>query len=382
MRFAHLSDLHLGKMVNNYSMLEDQRDILIQILAVLDQEQAEAVLIAGDIYDRPVPPLDAVNLLDEFLTALAARSLEVFLIAGNHDSGDRLGFASALLKRERIHIAGTWQGKPEQVTLKDSFGPIHIFSIPFLRPSSVNRFIAEEKDKAGSYTDSMRAAIAAAEIDPAGRNVLIAHQFVTGAALDPEGSEEFEIGGSDNIDASVFAPFDYTALGHIHRPQDIGSPRIRYCGTPLKYSLGEIGQTKSLTIVDLGAKGDLQTHLVPLSPLREMSELRGSFLEVTAEERIRAHQADYVRITLTDEQDIPDAAARLKAVYLYLMRLDYDNARTRNEQVISVDTEAASRHPQELFEEFYEKQNGQPMSEELRKLAAEEIQQVFAKESE
>jgi len=380
MRFAHLSDLHLGKTVNNYSMLEDQRDILQKVLGIIDQEQADAVLIAGDVYDRPVPPLDAVNLLNDFLNALAERGLEVFLISGNHDSGDRLGFAADLLGRERIHIAGVWKGQPECTVLHDAHGPAAVWSIPFIRPSSINRFIAEEKDRVGTYTEAMRHAVSSAGIDSSIRNVLIAHQFVTGASLDPEGSEEFEIGGSDNIDASVFAPFDYTALGHIHRPQDISSPRIRYCGTPLKYSLGEIGQEKSVTIAELNEKGDLQVRAVPLTPLRGMSELRGSFLEVNAPAHIAAQAGDYVRVVLTDEQDIPDAAARLKVVYPYLMRLDYDNARTRNEQVLSVDAEAASRHPLELFEEFYEKQNGQPMSGELKRLAAEEIGKVFAKE--
>ncbi|MCH4208193.1 MAG: exonuclease SbcCD subunit D [Solobacterium sp.] len=381
MRLAHLADLHLGKSVNNYSMIEDQRYILNQIVQILKEKQIDAVLIAGDVYDRPVPPAEAVSLLNDFLNQLSELNMEVFMIAGNHDSGDRLSFASDLLDHLKIHIAGTYEGTVGCVTLQDQYGPVHVYSVPFIRPSAVNRTIESETDKVGTFTEAMRYVLKDLSVEPKDRNLLIAHQFVTGAAVDENGSEQLEVGGLDQIDASVFKPFDYTALGHIHRPQNVVSEAIRYSGSPLAYSFAESNQIKAVTILDLKEKGTVEFEYAELKPMRKMEEIHGLFAEVMCETCIAEHANSYLRIVLNDEQDIPDAVTRLKVQYPYLMRLDYDNVRTRSETIVSAAEAVESKSPQELFEAFYELQNGMPMSDEQKKLAAEEIQTVFEQEN-
>ena len=361
MKLIHLSDLHLGKRVNEFSMLDDQKYILREILSVVDREAPDAVLLAGDIYDKSVPPAEAVQLFDEFLCSLAARQLQVFVISGNHDSPERIAFASRLISRSGIHLSPVYGGAVEPVTLQDAFGPVNIYMLPFLKPAHVRRFFPEAEIT--SYTDAVRAAVGQMGVDTAQRNVLVTHQFVTGASTCE--SEELSVGGTDNVDASVFDPFDYVALGHIHGPQNIGSTRIRYCGTPLKYSFSEARQQKSVSVVTLGEKGELQLRTVPLAPRRDLRELRGTYMELTARSFYAGTRTDdYLHITLTDEEDIPDVIGKLRVIYPNLMRLDYDNRRTRAGGQITGAEDAARKSPLQLFAELYEQQNGQPMTTE------------------
>jgi len=357
MKLIHLSDLHLGKRVNDISMLEDQKYILEQILTVIDAESPAAVLIAGDVYDRSVPSAEAVELLDEFLSGLAQRKLKVFLISGNHDSPERLAFGSRLMTASGIHISPVYDGTVTPIRLTDACGPVDFWLLPFLKPAQVRRFYPEETVE--TYTDACRVAISQMPLDDKARNVLLAHQFVTGAATCD--SEEISVGGSDNVEACVFDGFDYVALGHIHGPQNIAENRIRYCGTPLKYSFSECRHHKSITVVELEETVTIRT--VPLTPLRDLRELRGTYAQLTAPENYRGTPTeDYLHIILTDEEDVPEAVGRLRAVYPNLMKLTYDNTRTRTTGCPETAADIRRKSPLELFGELYEAQNNQPMS--------------------
>lgn len=375
MKFLHLADLHLGKRVNGFSMLEDQAHILRQILAILDDEQPDGVLIAGDVYDKSVPSVEAVELLDGFLTELRARGVPVLLISGNHDSPERLAFGGRVMDSCGIHISPVYDGALAPVTLQDAFGPVHVWLLPFVKPAHVRRWFPDADIE--SYTDAMAEAVAHMDIDTAARNVLVTHQFVTGGTC--SGSEELSVGGTDNVDSGVFAPFDYVALGHLHGAQHIGRETIRYAGSPLKYSFSEARQHKSVTVVTLGEKGDVQVRTVALTPLRELREIRGSYDELTARSFYEhtTYRSDYLHLILTDEQDVFDAMSRLRTIYPYLMTLDYDNARTRAAGGMSVPAETERRTPLELFEALYQRQNHQPMSEVQRAYIAQLMEQIM-----
>lgn len=375
MKFLHLADLHLGKRVNGFSMLEDQAHILRQILAILDDEQPDGVLIAGDVYDKSVPSVEAVELLDGFLTELRARGVPVLLISGNHDSPERLAFGGRVMDSCGIHISPVYDGALAPVTLQDAFGPVHVWLLPFVKPTHVRRWFPDADIE--SYTDAVAEAVAHMDIDTAARNVLVTHQFVTGGAR--SGSEELSVGGTDNVDSSVFAPFDYVALGHLHGAQHIGRETIRYAGSPLKYSFSEARQHKSVTVVTLGEKGNVQVRTVALTPLRELREIRGSYDELTARSFYEhtTYRSDYLHLILTDEQDVFDAMSRLRTIYPYLMTLDYDNARTRAADGMSVPAETERRTPLELFEALYQRQNHRPMSEVQRAYIAQLMEQIM-----
>ena len=336
-------------------MLEDQAHILKKILAVVDEEKPDGVLIAGDVYDKSVPSTEAVQLFDDFLVRLAERKLPVFIISGNHDSPERLSFANRLIDAVGIHLAPVYNGVVEPITLSDEYGPVNVYMLPFIKPAHVRGFFPDTEIT--SYSDAVAAAIGRMNIDKTQRNVLITHQFVTGAQRSD--SEELSVGGTDNIGAEVFCDFDYVALGHIHGPQNMDSGRIRYCGSPLKYSFSEAAQQKSVTVAELKEKGTLEIHTVPLIPRRDMVELKGSYQQLTLREFYEntTYQEDYTHITLTDEEDIPDAVAKLRAVYHNLMKLDYDNTRTRHSAAISGAENVETRSPIDLFAEFYELQN-------------------------
>lgn len=359
MKFIHLSDLHIGKRVNEISMLEEQEYILSQILNIIDAQQPEAVLISGDVYDKSVPSAEAVTLFDEFLFRLAERKLQVMIISGNHDSAERLAFGGRLMEEKGIHLSPAYNGSIAPITLRDAYGDVHFWLLPFLRPIHVKRFFPGETIQ--SYTDACRVAVEKMEVDFTKRNVLLAHQFVTGSATCD--SEEISVGGADNVDAAVFSGFDYVALGHIHGPQNAGSEQIRYCGTPLKYSFSEAGHKKSVTVAELGEKGSFRLHTVPLTPKHDLREIRGTYEQVTAKSfYANTPVEDYLHIILTDEEDVPEAAARLRVIYPNLMKLSYDNTRTRSHAVIDGGADVQSKSPMELFEELYRLQNNQPMS--------------------
>ena len=375
MKLIHLSDIHLGKRVNEFSMLEDQAHILKKILAVVDEEKPNGVLIAGDVYDKSVPSTEAVQLFDDFLVGLAERKLPVFIISGNHDSPERLSFANRLIDAVGIHLAPVYNGVVEPITLSDEYGPVNVYMLPFIKPAHVRGFFPDTE--IAGYSDAVAAAIGRMNIDKTQRNVLITHQFVTGAQRSD--SEELSVGGTDNIGAEVFCDFDYVALGHIHGPQNMDSGRIRYCGSPLKYSFSEAAQQKSVTVAELKEKGALEIHTVPLIPRRDMVELKGSYQQLTLREFYEntTYQEDYTHITLTDEEDIPDAVAKLRTVYHNLMKLDYDNTRTRHSAAISGAENVETRSPIDLFAEFYELQNGLPMSAEQTELVASLIEKIW-----
>lgn len=361
MKLIHTSDLHLGKRIYEYSMLEDQEFILKRIISIIDIEKPDGIIIAGDIYDKSIPSAEAVQLFDDFLVQLAKRRLEVFVISGNHDSPERIAFGARIMDVSGIHMSPVYSGEVSSFILKDEYGPVNIFMLPFIKPPQVRRFFGEG---VSTYTDAIRAAISGMKIEPKERNVLVTHQFVTGARRSE--SEEISVGGTDNVDAYVFAPFDYVALGHIHSPQNCGSEKIRYCGTPLKYSFSEAKDQKSLTVVELHEKGSVSHRTIPLMPKRELVELKGSYEDLTLKAFYEntTWQEDYTHISLTDEEDIPDAIGKLRTVYHHLMKLDYDNKRTRSNQEISGAEAVEAKTPFELFDEFYEMQNNQPMSEE------------------
>ena len=359
MKLIHLSDLHIGKRVLEVSMIEDQEYILDQILRMIDDCGPDAVMISGDVYDKSVPSAEAVTLFDEFLCRLAKRSIPTFIISGNHDSPERLAFGGRLLEKAGIHISPVYDGKITPITLQDKHGEVDFWLLPFVKLAHVKRFFPEEE--IGSYTDAVRVAVEKMGIDKGKRNVLLTHQFVTGAATCE--SEELSVGGSDNVDASVFEGFDYVALGHIHGPQNIGSNRIRYCGTPLKYSFSEADHLKSVTLVKLEGKGQLELQILPLTPKRDMRQLRGSFAQLTDPGTYRHTQTDdYLHIVLTDEEDVPEAIGKLRLIYPNILKLSYDNTRTRTDQAIGSAEDVRRRSPLELFGELYELQNNQPMS--------------------
>ena len=377
MKFVHLSDLHLGKRVNEYSMLEDQEYILTKIINIIDDEKPAGVIIAGDVYDKSIPSAEAVQMFDDFLTRLAKRNLQVFIISGNHDSPERMSFGSRLMDQSGIHISQVYSGKIEPFALKDEHGLINVYTLPFVKPAHVKRFSDESIE---SYTDAIRVAVAEMNVDQSARNLLITHQFVTGATRSE--SEDISVGGSDNVDVSVFDGFDYVALGHIHSPQNCTSERVRYCGTPLKYSFSEAKDNKSVTVVELAKKGSLSVKTISLVPMRDMVEIKGRYNEIMLKSFYEntSYQEDYIHITLTDEEDIVDAIGKLRTVYHNLMKLDYDNKRTRSVAQVDGAVDVETKTPIELFSDFYELQNNQPMSDEQKAFVEDLIEQVWEDE--
>jgi exonuclease SbcD len=377
MKLIHLSDLHLGKRVNDFSMIEDQKYILQQTLDVIDNEKPDAVLIAGDIYDKQVPMVEAVALFDDFLTKLTKNnSLKVYMISGNHDSAQRISFGAEFFHKDGIFISPVFDGAMQKFSLDDEYGTVNIYLLPFIKPVTVQRFYEEELE---SYTDAVKCVINHTEIDKSQRNVILSHQFVTGAIRSD--SEEVSVGGLDHVDSDVYDDFDYVALGHLHAPQSVTRAAVRYSGTLLKYSFSEINQKKSITVVELGAKEDEKTNVnireIPLKPLHDLRQIKGTYEELTLRENyIKTKLDDYIHVILTDEEDIPDALAKLRSIYPNIMRLEYDNTRTKKHQDIT-QAQDTSRTPQELFEEFYHLQNNQEMSEEQREYVTALIEKIW-----
>lgn len=377
MKLIHLSDLHLGKRVNEFSMIEDQKYILNQILSIIDEEQPDGILLAGDLYDRPVPSAEAVQLLDSFLTRLAKRKIPVYAISGNHDSAERIAFGSHIMSSSGICMSPVYDGKTAKYCLMDNYGEVWIHLLPFIRPAVVRHVFAGEEgaEKIRTYQEAVQAAVEHMDLDTEKRNVLVAHQFVVGAMSCD--SEEITVGGIDQIERAVFRDFDYVALGHIHSPQNVGNDRIRYCGTPLKYSFSEAGQQKSVTVVELGEKGTLEVREIQLKPLRDMRKLKGTYMAITSLSNYQdTNTEDYVQITLTDEEDIVDGMQKLRTIYPNLMRLEYDNCRTRENQKVTGTETVEKKSELEYFEEFFELQNNQPMNEEQRKFSEELIRKL------
>lgn len=374
----HLADLHLGKRVNGFSMMEDQEYILNRILEIMEEEQPDGLLIAGDVYDKTIPPAEAVRRMDDFLTAVAEKHVPVFLISGNHDSAERVAFGHQLMQGSGIWISPVYDGTIRHHTLEDRWGEVNIYLIPFLRPSVVRSFFPDVEIE--DYTDALRTIIEDLQVDTSRRNVVLAHQFVTAAGALPEtcDSEQLSVGGLDRVDGSVFSPFDYTALGHLHGPQRVGRETIRYAGSPLKYSFSELHQKKSVTEVELRAKGETEIRQIPLQPRREMTELRGTFEEILEEARKKGEpQTDYYHMILTDETDVVDALSRLREYYPNIMLLDYDNLRTRSQKEVEQLDRVEERTPGELFAALYEQQNGQEMDSDRKEYLDGLIREIW-----
>ena len=414
MKFLHISDLHIGKRVNEFSMIEDQKYILRQIKKIALEQQVDAVMIAGDIYDKPVPSAEAVQLFDQFLTELADCGKKVFAVSGNHDSAERIAFGAQLMSSREVYVSPVYDGTVKCVTCQDAYGELCIWLLPFIRPAAVRhawRNMAEEagmenvirnmqtdsetmmEDVGGTkqdltqeddvetvetYQDALQYVVTHMPVDTSKRNILVAHQFVTGASRCE--SEEISVGGLDQIEAGVFDVFDYVALGHIHSPQYIGRETLRYCGTPLKYSFSEAEQQKSVVVMEIKEKGDVLIEKVPLKPLRDLRKIRGTYMELMSKDFYEGTDTgDYLQITLTDEEDVPDGMAKLRTVYPNLMQLVYDNSRTRQSRQVEVTECVEQKSEMELFEEFYEIQNNQPMSEDQQnfvKSLLEELKSV------
>lgn len=375
MKIIHLADLHIGKRVNEFSMIDDQKYILNQILEIIDKEKPDAVIIAGDVYDKQVPSIEAVELLDSFISDISKRKTTTFIISGNHDSAERLAFGSTLMAMGKIYISPVYNGKISKYTLKDDFGNANFYLLPFVKPSHVKRFFPDEKIE--SYTDAIKVVVDNLKLDTSKINILIAHQFVTGASRTE--SEEISVGGLDNVDASVFEDFDYVALGHIHRPQKIGTERIRYCGTPLKYSFSEVNDTKSVSIIEINSKEDFNLRTIPLIPKRDMRKIRGTYEElITKTNYENTNTDDYIHVTLTDEFNVVDAIQKLRVIYKNIMKLEYDNMRTRESRKINLDDMVIeNKNPLEIFSEFYKLQNNQEMDDEQKEIIKKIMEEVW-----
>ena len=384
MRFLHTSDLHIGKRVNEFSMMEDQKYILKQILNIAEEKQVDAVIIAGDVYDKAVPSAEAVQVFDKFLTDLAEGGKKVFVVSGNHDSPERIAFGAQLMSQRGVYMSPVYQEGAAKLSLKDEYGDIYIYLLPFLKPATVRHALElesdgdaeeSEKEQISSYQDAVAFAVERMAADPKERNILVAHQFVTGAGRCE--SEEVTVGGLDNVDADIFEDFDYVALGHIHSPQWIKRETVRYCGTPLKYSFSEAEQEKSVMIAELKEKGKIELEKVLLVPLHDMRRIRGTYMEVTEKSFYEGtNTEDYLEITLTDEEDILDGMQKLRIIYPNLMRLLYDNSRTRLNHIVEGTTEVEKKSELELFEEFYELQNNQPVSREQEEFLKNLIEDI------
>lgn len=388
MRFAHLADLHLGRKVNSYSMIENQRSVLKQVVEKAVKREVDAVILAGDIYDSQVPEADAMEVLNEFLCALKDEDIDVFMIAGNHDRGDLINYGGALLEEMNIHVCGTWTGKMECIDMLDKYGPLHVWCLPYITPSVVNRLKAEGEPECETFTDAVAYALSKAKLDMNERNVLIAHQYFDGAVVPAGGSEDYLSLGSEIVDVSVLAGFDYVALGHVHTAQSVGIDTVRYSGAPLIYSTAEIGAERSFALVNLEDKGTYRISTIELTPEREMKNLIGTFRELLNPDMIAAYKDKYVNIILKETKDIPDVIRVLKDKYPYVMGVAYADGRIRLEGTTEVHTEVRDgvltairqlklKEPNALFADFYEFRNKEPMNEEQKQYMAELIENTF-----
>lgn len=383
MRLFHLSDLHIGKQFYGYSLLEDQEYILQEILQLVEERKPDAVLLAGDIYDKSVPAAEAVAVFDRFLSGLAVQEpkIPVFLISGNHDSPERLAFAEKILERQQVYMAGLPPEKPEdflkRITLQDEWGPVDFWLLPFVKPGYVQGVFEEQRPE--TYQEAVEWILKREKVDKNRRNVILAHQFFTSGGKKPKQSESelVNVGGLDQVDAGCLESFEYAALGHIHRPQSMGRPGVRYCGTPLKYSVSEWDQEKTVTEVELKEKGTPpQIHLLPLTPLRDVKALRGSLEEILASEEGETC-FDYVSVTLTDEQEPYQPKERLEAVFPRILEVRMDNSRFRNTEW-KLEEEEEMADPREVFSHFFVQMQGREMDREEREI----LEEIFQKAGE
>ena len=363
MKFFHLSDLHIGLKLIERDLREDQEYIFEQIIRLAKEQQPDAMVIAGDIYDKAVPSAEAVKLFDEMLTRLVSINLPIFVISGNHDSAERIGFGSDILSAAKVYMSRVYNGNLQKIELEDDYGKINVYLLPFIKPATVKNIYKEAEIK--DYDDALEYVLSQEKIDETKRNVIVSHQFVTGAMRSE--SEEVSVGGLDNVSVENYEAFDYVALGHIHRAQQMGRESARYAGTLLKYSFSEEKHNKSMTIVDLKEKGNIEIKEIPVKPLHDLKTIKGKFSKITSEEFYKElKKEDYYRAVLTDEDDILNAIGKLKSIYPNLMSMEYDNTRTRSYSVVDNVETGETKSLLDYFEEFFEKQNGRKMSEKQR----------------
>lgn len=385
MKVLHVSDLHIGKRVNGMSMLDDQRYILRQILDIAEKRQVSVLLIAGDVYDKASPSAEAVTVFDAFLTDAVAAGLRVLAIPGNHDSAERIAYAQGLLEKQGVCLPPVYAGEVERVELEDEHGPVEFWLLPFLKPGDVRRFFPDE-EIGDDYSAALRAVLGACAIDQGKRNIVLSHQLVTAHGTAPDrADDEIKLGGMDNVDVSVYDAFDYVALGHVHRPQRVGRDTVRYSGSPLKYSFSEARYDKSAALIELGEKkpGDdvgecVSFELIPLVPLHDVREMRGTLADVLAMGTAHDASQDYLHITLSDEHPQLDAMAKIHEVFPNAMMLDYDNVTVLIDrpQTQQLTADPDSMDTLDLFSAFYESQVGNPLDDEQRNFAHKLIAKV------
>lgn len=377
MKILHLADLHIGKRVNGFSMIEDQEYILNEILKIIIEKSIEVVLIAGDVYDKTVPSAEAVAVFDDFLARLSGKNLQVFVISGNHDCAERIAFGGKIMSQSKVYMSPVFTKDIKPIIINDDYGEINVYLLPFIKPIHVR---VEYKDEViENYNDAVKLVISNLNIDKEKRNILVAHQFISGS--ERSDSEEISVGGTENVAPEILKDFDYVALGHLHKAQKIVKETIRYSGTPLKYSISEANHKKSVTIIEMNDKNDVNIELIPLKPIRDIIVIKGEFETVTSKEYYGEFNLDdYFHITLTDEQDVKDAMNKLRMVYKNLMKLDYDNTRTKTNNIINNEQRQSNISPFEIASEFYEKQNNQQLTNEQAEYLQDLMNKIWGKD--
>ena len=381
MKILHTSDLHIGKRVNEFSMIEDQKYILERIENIVKEEQPDLVLIAGDVYNSATPSAEAVGLLNDFITHLHSLCGHIVVLSGNHDSAERLAFGAEIMRQNGVYFSQTFSRTPQKITIPDDHGDVHIYLLPFVRPIDVRSAYKEALETSGeqieSYDEAVAKAVEAMHPDYSQRNILVAHQYIKGGER-CEGEDV--VGGLDEVDVEIVKNFDYVALGHLHRPQHVQYQHVRYSGSPLKYSFSEVQNKKSVSIIELNEKGDMDIYEREMVPLHDWADLRGTYDELMSEAFYggKGYENQYVRLTLTDEDEVVDAMNKLRNVYPLAMVLQYDNTRTRHVQETVEAENVENKSPLELVGEFFEKQNGQPMNEAQNELITNLINEIFA----
>ena len=377
MKLMHLSDLHLGKLALEQSMIDDQKYILNQIIDIVKKEKVDIVLIAGDVYDKSIPTIEAVNLFSNFLTKLYKLKVLVFVISGNHDSKDRLSFGNELFVDNGIYIEGIFNGNLRCETINDKYGKLNIYMLPFIKPVEIKRFYPDEI--IDTYEDAIKCILKHSSINKSERNIIMVHQFVTslGESVIRSDSESISLGGIDNIDVNLFKDFDYVAMGHIHGPQKVGRETVRYSGSPLKYSFSEVNQKKSVCIIEFNSKGDINISKIPLIPIRDMRVIKGPFDKLISKEIVNLeNKNDYLDVILTDDDYIINAIGKLRKFYPNILKLEYENKISSNEVLDNIDIDKSNMSPIDLFSEFYKMQNGIELSVKKKKIIEEVIKEV------
>lgn len=359
MRFLHTGDLHLGKTVNDFSMIADQRHILGQITDMVKKEAAEALVIAGDVYDRAIPPAEAVTLLDDFLTQMVQLGVPVLMISGNHDSPERVSFAEEILKEKGVYIAGIYKDGLKKISFFDEYGEVTFVLLPFIKPAVVS---------ARTNGEAVEKLLAAEEKKEGTRRVLVSHFFVTDCGREPElsdGETTIHVGGLDNVEASFFDGFDYVALGHIHKPQRIGEKQVYYAGAPLAYSFSEAGRQKTVNLVEIKGEGDITVKQLPLTPLHEMRKIRGRMEELMADEVAEAaNRFDYIQAQLTNEEELIDPIGTLRSVYPNIMQIVLMKNESRGNSEYESNAVEKRKSIPELFAGFYQMVRNEEPGEE------------------